>query len=204
MSFQRGTFRVRGDTLEIIPAYEELALRIDPLDTLFISILLYVALPLGLAALTRQVTNKTKGEGWLETHLIEKVDKITPIGLLITLVLIFIFQGDKIIAFPYHIILIAIPLLIHTYLIFAVGYFGSKKLKIPYAEAAPTAFIGASNFFELAVAVSTILFGVHSGVTLAITVGVLVEVPVMLSLVQIMKRKKAKFQFDVSEPSNKF
>ena len=115
---------------------------------------------MGLAALTRLVTNKTKGEGWLETHLIEKVDKITPIGLLITLVLIFIFQGDKIIAFPYHIILIAIPLLIHTYLIFALGYFGSKKLKIPYAEAAPTAFIGASNFFELAVAVSTILFGV--------------------------------------------
>ena len=85
-----------------------------------------------------------------------------------------------------------------------MGYFGSKKLKIPYAEAAPTAFIGASNFFELAVAVSTILFGVHSGVTLAITVGVLVEVPVMLSLVQIMIRKKAKFQFNVSKHSNNF
>lgn len=77
-------------------------------------------------------------------------------------------------------------------------------MKIPYAEAAPTAFIGASNFFELAVAVSTILFGVHSGVTLAITVGVLVEVPVMLSLVQIMIRKKAKFQFNVSKHSNNF
>ena len=101
-------------------------------------------------------------------------------------------------------VLIAIPLPIHTYLVFAVGYFGSKKLKIPYAEAAPTAFIGASNFFELAVAVSTILFGVHSGVTLAITVGVLVEVPVMLSLVQIMIRKKAKFQFNVSKHSNNF
>ena len=170
-----------------------------PLDTLFFSILLYVAVPLGLAALTRLVTIKTKGEGWLETHLIEKVDKITPIGLLITLVLIFIFQGDKIIAFPYHLILIAIPLLIHTYLIFALGYFGSKKLRIPYAEAAPTAFIGASNFFELAVAVSTILFGVHSGVTLAITVGVLVEVPVMLSLVAIMKRNKSKFNFNIAK-----
>ena len=175
-----------------------------PLDTLFVSILLYVAIPLGLAALTRRVTIKTKGEEWLDFHLIERIDKITPIGLLITLVLIFIFQGDKIINFPFHLILIAIPLLIHTYLIFALGYFGSKKLRIPYPEAAPTAFIGASNFFELAVAVSTILFGVHSGVTLAITVGVLVEVPVMLSLVQIMKRKKAKFQFDTSEPSNKF
>ena len=175
-----------------------------PLDTLFVSILLYVAVPLGLAALTRRVTIKTKGEEWLDFHLIERIDKITPIGLLITLVLIFIFQGDKIINFPFHLILIAIPLLIQTYLIFALGYFGIKRLRISYPEAAPTAFIGASNFFELAVAVSTILFGVHSGVTLAITVGVLVEVPVMLSLVQIMKRKRAKFQFDTSEPPNKF
>jgi len=174
-----------------------------PLDTLFVSILLYVAVPLGLAALTRQVTINTKGEEWLETHLIERIDKITPIGLLITLVLIFIFQGDKIITFPYHLLLIAIPLILHTYLVFALGYFGSKKLKIPYPEAAPTAFIGASSFFELAVAVSTILFGVHSGVTLAITVGVLVEVPVMLSLVQIMKRNRSKFQFDISESPNK-
>ncbi len=167
-----------------------------PLDTLFVSILLYVAMPLGLAALTRQITRRTKGEEWLETHLIEKVEKVTPTGLLITLILIFIFQGDKIITYPYHLLLIAIPLLIHTYSIFAIGYFGSKKLKIPYAEAAPTAFIGASSFFELAVAISTILFGVNSGVTLAITVGVLVEVPVMLSLVEIMKRNKSKFQFN--------
>ena len=116
-----------------------------------------------------------------------------------TLVLIFIFQGDKIITFPYNLILIAIPLLIHTYLIFALEYFGSKKLRIPYVEAAPTAFIGASNFFELAVAVSTILFGVHSDVTLTITVGVLVEVPVMLSLVQIMKRNKSKFNLDIAK-----
>lgn len=164
-----------------------------PFDTLFVSILLYVAVPLGLAALTRQITIRKKGEKWLETHIIEKLDKITPVGLLITLILIFIFQGDKIISYPYHLILIAIPLLIHTFLIFALGYFGSQKLKIPYAEAAPTAFIGASSFFELAVAVSTILFGVHSGVTLAVTVGVLVEVPVMLTLVEIMKRNKSKF-----------
>jgi ACR3 family arsenite transporter len=169
-----------------------------PLDTLFFSILLYVAVPLGLAALTRLVTNKTKGEEWLETHLINKVDKITPVGLLITLILIFIFQGDKIITFPYHLVLIATALSIHTYLIFSVGYFGAKKLRIPYAEAAPTAFIGASNFFELAIAVSTILFGVDSGVTLAITVGVLVEVPVMLSLVEIMKRSKSKFNFNIA------
>jgi ACR3 family arsenite transporter len=90
------------------------------------------------------------------------------------------------------------PLVLYTYLIFASRYFGSKKLRIPYPQAVPTAYIGASNIFELAVAVYTILLGVHSGVTLAITVGVLIEVPVMLSLVQIMKRKKAKIHFDVS------
>ena len=91
-----------------------------------------------------------------------------------------------------------IPIFIQTYFLFAVGYFGTKKLRIPFAEAAPTAFIGASNFFELAVAVAIILFGVHSGVTLAVVVGVLVEVPVMLSLVKIMKAKKLKFEFDKS------
>ena len=112
-----------------------------------------------------------------------------------TLVLIFIFQGNTIIENPLHIVLIAIPLLLQTYLIFAVGYFGAKRLRIPFAEAAPSAFIGASNFFELAVAVAIILFGVHSGVTLAVVVGVLVEVPVMLSLVKIMKAKKSKFEF---------
>lgn len=175
-----------------------------PFDTLFISVLLYVAVPLGLATLTRVVTNKTKGEEWLEIYIINKVDKITPIGLLITLILIFIFQGEKIINFPYHIILIAIPLMIQTYMVFAAGYIGSKKLRIPYAEAAPTSFIGASNFFELAVAVSIILFGVNSGVTLAVVVGVLVEVPVMLSLVEIMKKNKSKFQFDISKSSNKY
>jgi arsenite transporter len=166
-----------------------------PLDTLLLSVILYVAVPLGLAAFTRKVSIKRKGEVWLNTHVISKAERITPIGLLITLILLFIFQGEKIIAYPYHIILISIPLIIQTYLIFAAGYFGTKRLRIPYAEAAPTAFIGASNFFELAVAVSIILFGVDSGVTLAVVVGVLVEVPVMLSLVEIMKRNKSTFQF---------
>jgi ACR3 family arsenite transporter len=168
-----------------------------PIDTLFFSVLLYVALPLGLAALTRIIVTRKRGEEWLEKRMIPKTEKITPVGLLITLILIFIFQGDKIISFPYHIALIAVPLLVQTYLIFALGYFGTKKLKIPYAEAAPTAFIGASNFFELAVAVSIILFGVSSGVTLAVVVGVLVEVPVMLSLVEIMKRNRSKFNYDI-------
>jgi ACR3 family arsenite transporter len=85
---------------------------------------------------------------------------------------------------------------VQTYLLFAISYFGTKKLRIPYTESAPSAFVGASNFFELSVAISIILFGVHSGVTLAVIVGVLVEVPVMLSLVKIMKAKKSKFEFD--------
>lgn len=169
-----------------------------PLDTLFFSVLLYVATPLGLAAITRQIIIKKKDEKWLEKKFIASAERITPIGLLITLVLIFIFQGNTIIENPLHIALIAIPLLLQSYLIFAVGYFGTKKLRIPFAEAAPSAFIGASNFFELAVAVAIILFGVHSGVTLAVVVGVLVEVPVMLSLVKIMKAKKANFEFDKS------
>jgi arsenite transporter len=87
-----------------------------------------------------------KGEKWLEKNYIPKVERITPIGLLMTLVLLFVFQGDKIIQFPYHIVLIAVPLLVQTYLIFALGYFGTKRLGIPYSEAAPSAFIGASNF----------------------------------------------------------
>jgi arsenite transporter len=135
-----------------------------------------------------------KGEKWLEKNYIPKVERITPIGLLMTLVLLFVFQGDKIIQFPYHIVLIAVPLLVQTYLIFAIEYFGTKRLGIPYSEAAPSAFIGASNFFELAVGVAIILFGVNSGVTLAVVVGVLVEVPVMLSLVKIMKMNKDKFR----------
>ncbi len=169
-----------------------------PFGTLFFSVMLYVAVPLGLASITRQIVIKKKDEKWLERKFITSAEKVTPIGLLITLVLIFIFQGNTIIENPLHIVLIAIPLLLQTYLIFAVGYFGTKKLRIPFAEAAPSTFIGASNFFELAVAVAIILFGVHSGVTLAVVVGVLVEVPIMLSLVKIMKAKKAKFEFGES------
>lgn len=96
---------------------------------------------------------------------------IIPAGLLITLILIFVFQGDNIINYPLHILLIAIPLVLQTYLVFFIGYAGAKILKIPYMEAAPSTFIGASNFFELAVAVALILFGMESGAALAIVVG---------------------------------
>jgi ACR3 family arsenite transporter len=166
-----------------------------PLMTIFVSVLFYVAIPLGLAMLTRQVVIRKKGITWFENHLIKKIEWVTPVGLLITLILIFVFQGDNIINYPLHIFLIAIPLVLQTYLIFSIGYMGAKFLKIPYMEAAPSTFIGASNFFELAVAVALILFGMESGAALATVVGVLVEVPVMLSLVKIMDRNREKFRF---------
>jgi len=158
-----------------------------PFATIFFSVLFYVAIPLVLAFLTRYFF---QNESWFD---VKKMEWITPVGLLITLVLIFIFQGDKIINYPLHILLIAIPLILQTYLIFYIGYFGARKLKIPFKEAAPSTFIGASNFFELSVAVALILFGMNSGATLATVVGVLVEVPVMLSLVRIMKKNREKF-----------
>ncbi|MCX6695541.1 MAG: ACR3 family arsenite efflux transporter [Candidatus Altiarchaeota archaeon] len=165
-----------------------------PFATIFFSVLFYVAIPLTLAGVTRHLAIRLKGLEWFE-RFIKKIAWVTPVGLLITLVLIFIFQGDKVIHYPLHIVLIAIPLIIQTYLIFYIGYFGAIKLRIPYTEAAPSAFIGASNFFELSVAIALILFGMNSGATLATVVGVLVEVPVMLSLVEIMKRNKKKFEF---------
>jgi len=166
-----------------------------PFTTIFFSVLFYVAIPLILAGITRYFVIKNKGIEWFEKKLIEKLDWVTPLGLLVTLVLIFIFQGNKIIQYPLHILLIAIPLILQTYLIFYIGYLGAKKLKIPFKEAAPSVFIGASNFFELSVAVALILFGMNSGATLATVVGVLVEVPIMLSLVKIMKINKSKFKF---------
>jgi ACR3 family arsenite transporter len=167
-----------------------------PLMTIFVSVVFYVALPLGLAVLTRQVVIRKKGITWFENRLIKRIEWVTPLGLLITLILIFIFQGKNIINYPLHIFLIAIPLVLQTYFIFWVGYAGAKYLKISYREAAPSTFIGASNFFELAVAVALILFGMNSGAALATVVGVLVEVPVMLSLVKIMKKNKGKFRFE--------
>ncbi|MFH1597896.1 MAG: ACR3 family arsenite efflux transporter [Patescibacteria group bacterium] len=169
-----------------------------PLDTIFFSILFYVALPLGLAMATRFITIHKIGVSWLEEKFIKKIEWVTPAGLLVTLVLLFIFQGERIIQHPLHILLIAIPLVLQTYIIFYLGYLGARKLKISFKEAAPSVFIGASNFFELSVAVALILFGMNSGATLATVVGVLVEVPVMLSLVGIMKRHQKQFQFPTS------
>lgn len=166
-----------------------------PFATIFYSVLFYVAVPLVLATATRYVAIKRKGIDWLENRFIKSIEWVTPAGLLVTLVLLFIFQGGKIMQYPLHILLIAVPLVIQTYFIFYLSYVGARKMKIPFAEAAPSTFIGASNFFELSVAVALILFGMNSGALLATVVGVLVEVPVMLSLVMIMKAKKEKFSF---------
>ena len=124
------------------------------------------------------------------TFSAEEFDGITEVGLLLTLVIIFSFQGQTILSNPVAIVLIAIPLIIQTYLIFFLGFGFSRLWKVPYEVAAPSAMIGASNFFELAVAVAISLFGLSSGATLATVVGVLVEVPVMLSLVRIAKSSK--------------
>jgi len=165
-----------------------------PIDTIFLSVLFYIGIPLIAAGLTRHVLIKRRGKKWFTHVFINNVRWISSFGLLLTLILLFIFQGDKIINYPFHIILIAIPLAIQTYFVFAIGYFGAKRLRIPYKEAAPAVFIGASDFFELAVAVAIILFGIQSGAALATVVGVLVEVPLMLSLVKIMKAKRSQFK----------
>lgn len=166
-----------------------------PFMTIFWSVVFYVAIPLVLAVITRRIVLNSKGEEYLKEKIIPRFDPFTKVGLLLTLVLVFMFQGRTILENPLHILLIAIPLIIQTYLIFFIGYMGAKALKINYPEAAPSTFIGASNFFELSIAVALILFGMNSGAALATVVGVLVEVPVMLSLVAIMKNKKSQFYF---------
>lgn len=164
-----------------------------PYDTLFLSVVLFVVTPLAAAALTRKLVVKAKSLEYLEEKVIKKFDKTTIIGLLLTLVIIFSFQGDKLISNPLDIALIAVPLTIQTFLIFFIAYGWAKKWKMPHCTAAPGAMIGASNFFELAVAVAISLYGLESGVTLATVVGLLVEVPVMLMLVKIANATRNKF-----------
>lgn len=156
-----------------------------PWDTLFLSVILFVVIPLTGGALTRHYVIKQKGMDYFEHKFVTKFDNATTIGLLLTLVLLFSFQGDVIINNPFHILLIAVPLIIQTFLIFFIAYFASQKLKLPHDIAAPAGMIGASNFFELSVAVAIALFGTTSPAVLATVVGVLTEVPVMLILVKI-------------------
>ncbi len=167
-----------------------------PWDTLFLSVGLFVVIPLVGGVLTRMHVIKTKGLDYLNATFLPKFSRMTIGGLLLTLVLIFSFQGEVILKNPLHIVLIAVPLIIQTYLIFFIAYLAAKKLKLPHNIAAPAGMIGASNFFELSVAVAISLFGTSSPVVLATIVGVLVEVPVMLSLVKIANRTTYWFQND--------
>lgn len=161
-----------------------------PWNTLILSVVLYVVLPLIAGVITRK--KMEKGEQAV-TAIIERFKPFSVLGLLITIVLLFGFQAETILAQPQDIVLIAIPLLIQTYGIFAIAYFAAKKMKLPHNVAAPACMIGTSNFFELAVAVAISLFGLHSGAALATVVGVLVEVPVMLSLVWFANRTRHWF-----------
>ena len=165
-----------------------------PWDTLILSVVLFVVIPLTGGILTRTQMIKRKGETYFREVFLPKWNHITVAGLLLTLVLIFSFQGNVILENPLHILLIAIPLTLQTFLIFFIAYLASKLLKLPFDIAAPAGMIGASNFFELAVAVAISLFGASSPAALATTVGVLTEVPVMLVLVRIANNTKGWFK----------
>lgn len=164
-----------------------------PWDTLILSVVLFVVIPLAAGILTRTMIVNKKGKDYFQSIFIPKFENITIVGLLLTLIIIFSFQGNVILKNPLHIVLIAIPLILQTCLIFFVAYFACKLLKLPHNIAAPAGMIGASNFFELAVAVAIALFGAQSPVALATIVGVLVEVPVMLALVKIANNTKGWF-----------
>ena len=164
-----------------------------PWNTLILSVVLFVVIPLVLSMVTRRIVIKNKGLTYFNDVFLKKFTGTTISGLLLTLIIIFSFQGDKILQNPFNILLIAIPLIIQTFFIFLVAYGWARKWKLTHDIAAPAAMIGASNFFELSVAVAIILFGMNSGATLTTVVGVLVEVPVMLTLVKIANGTKGKF-----------
>lgn len=164
-----------------------------PWDTLLLSVGLFVVVPLVGGIVTRTQLIKRKGEDYFNNTFLPKWNNVTVVGLLLTLIIIFSFQGNVILENPLHIVLIAVPLILQTFLIFFIAYLASKVLKLPHNIAAPAGMIGASNFFELAVAVAIALFGTQSPVALATIVGVLTEVPVMLILVRIANKTKHWF-----------
>jgi ACR3 family arsenite transporter len=167
-----------------------------PWQALVLSIGIYVALPLVAGYITRKLIIQARGEEWFKEKFLHVLTPITIVALLITLVLLFSFKGEVIIANPLTILWIAIPLFIQTNLIFWLGYGLSKILKLTYEDAGPSAMIGASNHFEVAIATATMLFGLSSGAALATVVGVLIEVPVMLMLVKICLRTENWFPKD--------
>lgn len=159
-----------------------------PFDTLISSVVIFVVIPLVAGYLANKILMKSHGEKWFKEVFMAKLKPVSIIALLSTLVLLFAFQGEKILANPLHILLIAIPLTIQTYFIYFVAWGIGKKMKLPHCILCPGSLIGASNFFELAVAVAIALFGLNSGAALVTVVGVLIEVPVMLSLVKISNK----------------
>lgn len=161
-----------------------------PYNTLLSSVVIFVVIPLVAGYLSNKLLIQTKGKKWLEEIFLPKLKPVSIIALLTTLVLLFAFQGNQIIQQPFHILLIAVPLTIQTYFIFFIAWFSGKWIGLKHQICAPSALIGASNFFELAVAVAIALFGLNSGAALATVVGILIEVPVMLSLVAIANRWK--------------
>jgi ACR3 family arsenite transporter len=161
-----------------------------PYDTLVASIVVFVVVPLLAGYITHKLLVKRKGEDWFKKEFLPTFKPVSIIALLTTLVLLFAFQGTTIIEKPLIILLVAIPLVIQTYFIFFITWFGGRKLKLPHAVCSPAALIGASNFFELAVAVAIALFGLQSPAAMVTVVGVLVEVPVMLSLVRFANRRR--------------
>lgn len=165
-----------------------------PWDTLILSVVLFVVIPLIAGIWTRSYVVKNHSLDYFENKFIPKFSNITIGGLLLTLIIIFSFQGNVILENPLHILLIAVPLTIQTFLIFFIAYIFSKVIKLPHNIAAPAGMIGASNFFELAVAVAIAIFGAQSPVALATIVGVLVEVPVMLILVKIANNTRGWFE----------
>lgn len=164
-----------------------------PWQALVLSIAIYVALPLVAGYFSRKWIIGAKGETWFREKFLHVLSPVSIAALLVTLVLLFSFKGEIILSQPLTILWIAIPLFIQTMLIFWIGYALAKWLKLSYADAAPAAMIGASNHFEVAIATSTMLFGLSSGVALATVVGVLIEVPVMLWLVKICLRTQHWF-----------
>ena len=156
-----------------------------PYETLVASVLVFVVVPLVAGYITHKTVIAKKGEEWFKNEFLPRFKPVSIFALLVTLVLLFAFQGTNITQNPLIILLIAIPLVIQTYFIFFITWFGGRKLKLPHAICSPAAMIGASNFFELAVAVAIALFGLQSPAALVTVVGVLVEVPVMLSLVAL-------------------
>lgn len=161
-----------------------------PFEALFSSVVIFVVIPLVAGFISNRVLVKVKGEKWFKTVFLSRLKPISIMALLSTLVLLFAFQGEKIIASPFNILLISIPLAIQTYLIFFLAWWLGRFMRLPHCICSPASMIGASNFFELSVAVAIALFGLNSGAALVTVVGVLIEVPVMLSLVKVSNRWK--------------